>query len=175
MSRLLMPRSTALWLLNNTKLTLQQISSFCSMSILDLDVMKRGFSDSALQESDPVSRGQLLLEEIELCEENPSRKLSLNVVVEVKSEIRKIPYKLKKQLSKFISWMHRNYPDLTNKEIAKFFGVTQKTVEDVVDNPNSFFEASDPILNGVCSKEHLNAFIEKVEQNREKAAKKSKK
>lgn len=169
MSRLLMPRSTALWLLKNTSLTLQQISDFCSISILDLDVMKKGFSDSSLQESDPVERGQLLKEEIELCEQDTSRKLQLNVIVELKSNIRKIPYKLKKQLPKFISWLHRNYPELTHKEIAKFFGVKQKVVSELLDVPNVFMEASDPVLNGVCSKEYLSDFIEKVGKNREKS------
>ncbi|QEK38468.1 cell cycle transcriptional regulator TrcR [Candidatus Cytomitobacter primus] len=175
MNRLLMPRSTALWLLKNTALSLKQISGFCSISVLDLDAMKKGFSDTSLQESDPVERGQLLQEEIDLCEQDSDRSLLLNIVVDVQNKIGKIPYGLKKYLPKCVVWMHQNREELTNKNIAKFFGMKEKEVRETIENITKHSDSTNPVLMGICSQEYMDSFIKNAIEQNENDVKKGKK
>ncbi len=160
MNRLLMPRSTALWLIKNTKLSLKQISDFCSISVLDLHVIKGEFAEKSLTANDPIARGQLLSSEIDRCEKDPESSLKLNIKVDLNiSAVRKIPHALRKYLPNCIVWMKKNHSQLTNKEIAKFFGIKVKDVNDVIDNDEVYISSNDPILVGICSKDYLDRFI----------------
>ncbi len=155
-----MPRSTALWLLKNTKLSLKQISDFSSITMVDLHVMKEGFAERSLSQSDPVVRKQLLQSEIERCEQDSTASLNLNTEIDVQEAIiKKIPYALKKYVPGCVLWMNQNYPELEPKQIAKLFSLKVKDVKEIIESPATNISANSPVLNGICSQEYLNRFL----------------
>ena len=163
MNRVLMPRSTALWLLKNTRLSLKQISDFCGIDVIELNQMKHGLIDSTLQETDPILMGQLSEEEIKKCEEDHALPLKLYIAIKMKAQKRKIPYRLKKKVPNCILWLHNNYPGIPHDKMAKFFGIKIKEVDEIIENNSGFMSTSDPCLAGLCTKQDLDTLIQSAE------------
>jgi len=79
MTQILMPKATAVWLIDNTALTFQQISDFCELHILEIEGIADGDVASGIRGADPISNGQLAREEIERGEKDPKYALKANV------------------------------------------------------------------------------------------------
>ncbi|USO00614.1 MAG: DUF1013 domain-containing protein [Alphaproteobacteria bacterium] len=165
MNRLLLPRATALWLLRKTKLTLDQVADFCSLDAMELELMRNSIIDAALQENDPVEGGQLLLEEIKRCEDDASQRLKLYQPIDLAPAKVKIAHSLRKQIPNSVIWFKKNYPHLTEKKIAKFFGITQKAVKQIFQDESRVTYPSNPCKNGLCSQQSLYIFLKDNEQN----------
>ena len=63
----LMPKATAVWLIENTALTFDQISEFCKIHILEVQAIADGEVNTAIVGSSPVMNGQLTYDEIKRC------------------------------------------------------------------------------------------------------------
>ena len=65
MSSPLMPKSTAVWLVENTSLTFEQISKFCNLHILEVQGIADGEVAVGIQDKNPIMSGELTKEEIQ--------------------------------------------------------------------------------------------------------------
>ena len=127
-----MPKSTALWLIENTSLTFEQIAEFCGMHELEIKNLADAESNK-IQGLDPVLSGQLTREDIRAAEADPSLRLTLaqNIVDAQNSNRGKGGYtpKLHRQNRKgSILWLLKNYPELSDKQIADLMRSTKPTV-----------------------------------------------
>ena len=75
--RPLMPKATAVWLVENTSLSFEQIAAFCGMHLLEVKGIADGDVAQGIKGMDPISSGQLAREEIEKAEQNPGYLLKL--------------------------------------------------------------------------------------------------
>lgn len=157
MNKPLMPRATALWLLNHTSLTSKQISEFCDIHLLALDVLKNSHT---LQELNPLTSQQLLREEIQRCECDPEARLTLNRIVSLKEKVRKkyTPLSKRSEIPHAILWVVKNHANLSDAQICLALSTTRTMVKNIRDG--SYWNVKgltpkNPVLLGLCSEEDL--------------------
>ena len=130
MSLPLMPKATAVWLVENTSLSFEQISQFCGLHILEIQAMADGEVGIGLQGIDPVLNGQVSLAEIERCQAEPSATLTLlnNQLPEPSKMIgmRYTPISKRQDKPDAIAWLVKTWPDLSDGQIQKLIGTTKK-------------------------------------------------
>jgi len=74
----LMPKATAVWLVENTSLTFDQIADFCELHPLEIQAIADGEVANQMQGLDPVANGQTTAEEIARCQADPRARLKLS-------------------------------------------------------------------------------------------------
>ena len=79
MPKPLMPKATAIWLVDNTTLSFDQIAEFCGLHILEVRAIADGEVMGGMTGMDPVANGQLTKDEIARGEADESHKLQLAV------------------------------------------------------------------------------------------------
>jgi hypothetical protein len=77
MTQLLMPKATAVWLIDNTSLSFEQIAALCNLHPLEVQSIADGEAGIGIQGYDPIQNGQLTREEIARCEQDPTARLVL--------------------------------------------------------------------------------------------------
>jgi hypothetical protein len=159
MNKPLMPRATALWLLNHTCLTRAQISDFCDIHLLALDVLK---NSNTLQELDPLMNQQLTRDEIQRCECDPDARLVLNsqTVVKEKSYKKYTPLSKRSDIPNAILWVVKNHPDLSDARVSLLLSTTRNMVKNIRDGVYWNLEnltPKNPVLLGLCSETDLQA------------------
>ena len=157
MSKPLMPRATALWLLNHTSLTSKQISEFCGIHLLALDVLK---NSNTLQELDPIFNQQLLREEIERCECDPDAQLTLHqpLVLKGKGQKKYTPLSKRADIPHAILWVIKNHPELPDHQICSILTTTRTMVKKIRDGSYwnlSYLTPKNPVLLGLCGEADL--------------------
>jgi hypothetical protein len=164
-----MPKATAVWLVENTALTFEQIAEFCGMHPLEV----QGIADSEVSVTivaqDPIMAGQITREEIERCEHDPKVKLKLasNALQYIKKKkgARYTPVARRADKPDAVFWIIKNYPDLPDHQIVKLVGTTKNTIEAIRNRthwntPN--LRAKDPVLLGLCTQTHLDEAVSKL-------------
>jgi len=165
----LMPKATAVWLVENTGLSFTQISAFCGLHELEVQAIADGEVAIGLVGLDPLANGQLTQEEIERCEADPTARLQL-----LKS---KLPQPTKRQKGPrytpvtkrgdkpdAIAWLVREHPELSDAAISRLIGTTKQTINAVRDrthwnSPN--IKPRSPMALGLCSSVELNEAVSK--------------
>lgn len=165
----LMPKATALWLIDNTTLTFEQISEFCDLHVLEVQSMADGESGAGMIGSDPIVSNQLTREEIARCESNPKARLLLNkaVATQKRKGARYIPVKQRQDRPNAIAWILKYHPKVTDAQICRLIGTTKTTVESIRNKTHrnsSTIKPQDPVLLGLCLQKDLNAIIAKAEK-----------
>jgi hypothetical protein len=163
MSLLLMPKATAVWLVDNTTLTFLQIGDFCKLHELEVQAIADGEVAVGIVGLDPVVNGQLTREEIERCVADPSARLVI-----AKSDIpqpvarqkgpRYTPVSKRADKPDAIAWMLRNQPDVTDAQISRLIGTTKPTINAVRDRTHwnsSNLQARSPVEVGLCTHQEL--------------------
>ena len=86
MDRPLMPKATAVWLVENTSLTFDQIAEFCGLHALEVKGIADGEVAAGIRGLDPVGAGMLSRDEIRRCEADPKTRLKIarSVAADVK-------------------------------------------------------------------------------------------
>ena len=175
-NQVIKPIATALWLLKNTKLTFGQIASFCSISEVEVTAMADGFEKAYLEPNNPIKLGQLTIEEIKKCEQNPNAPLKLSglpVFNDIDIKVSKkvyTPISKRKDKINTALYLVEHYPGLTVAQIVKLTGSTKKAVESIKDKTYNNLEdytAKDPVSLGVCSQLQLNEEIAKIKKEPE--------
>lgn len=167
----LMPKATAVWLIDNTKLTFKQIADFCGMHELEAKGIADGEVANGVVGIDPVVSGQLDKEEIERCSKDPSAKLQLKVSVayEAVSKSRKksgakyTPIARRQDKPDAIYWLIKNFPEIKDADIIKLIGTTKSTLEAIRSRSHwnmANIRQRDPVLLGICSQTDLDKVIE---------------
>ena len=177
MSLPLMPKATAVWLVDNTSLSFKQIADFCGLHHLEVQGIADGEVAIGIQGMDPISHGELTRDELTRCEADPSAKLKL-----AKRDLpepakrtkgpRYTPVAKRQDKPDGIAWLVRHHPELKDSQISKLIGTTKTTIQSIRDrshwnSPN--IRPRDPVLLGLCNQGDLNAAVEKARKAAEKA------
>jgi hypothetical protein len=164
----LMPKATAVWLVENTSLTFEQIADFCGLHTLEVKGIADGEVGVGIRGLDPVAGGQLSREELERCQKDPKARLKLarpaaaDLKPPKRKEPRYTPLSKRQDRPDAIAWLLRHHPELTDQQICKLLGTTKNTVNAVRDRTHwksSEIRPRDPVLLGLCSQVDLDATI----------------
>ncbi len=184
MAQPLMPKATAVWLVDNTSLTFEQISHFCSMHPLEIKGIADGDVAQGIKGLDPVATGQLTREQIEQAEENPELVLTLlksdHDVPERKKRRgpRYTPLSRRQDRPDAIYWMVRNHPEISDAQISKLIGTTKPTIQTIRDRTHwnsSNLKPIDPVALGLCSQTELDDVVRKASAKKARAEEKIRK
>jgi len=172
----LMPKATAVWLIDKTALSFEQIAAFVGMHPLEIQAIADGEVAIGIVGHDPIASGQLTREEIARCEADPTARLRLaeSTVVLPKPKgkgARYTPVSKRNDRPDAIAWLLRNFPMLSDQQIGKLLGTTKDTIAKVRDKTHwnsANIKPRDPVILGLCSQTDLNrevqAAVEKAER-----------
>jgi len=129
----LMPKAIAVWLVDNTTLTFEQVAAFCNLHDLEVQAIADDEVAVGMHGLDPVAGGELTKEEIERCEADPAARLEMAAarVPEIKPNrkgARYTPVSKRQDRPDAIAWLLRNYPELSDGQIGKLIGTTKPTI-----------------------------------------------
>ena len=181
----LMPKATAVWLIDNTALTFDQIALFCGLHPLEVKGIANGDVAQGIKGMDPISSGQLTRSEIERCQEDPTSELQ---IVDGKREAptgkprktrKYTPLSKRQERPDAIAWLVRNHAELLDSEISRLVGTTKPTIQSIRDRSHwniNNITPTDPVTLGLCTQIELDGIVAKAarrEQRRlDKIAKK---
>lgn len=168
----ILPKATAIWLIDNTVLTFKQIGDFCGVHELEV----KGIADSEVATGimgvDPIVGGQLTKEEITRCSKdtNASLKLANNAAYDLittkkKQRAKYTPIARRQDKPDAIYWLLKNCPAIQDNQIIKLIGTTKLTIEAIRDRSHwnmKNIRPRDPVLLGLCSQIELDRMIELV-------------
>ena len=170
----LMPKATAVWLIDNTSLTFDQIAHFCVLHPLEVKGIADGDVAAGVRGHDPIAAGQLTREEIDKAQADSSYRMGLlkpkHIVAESKRRgPRYTPISRRQDRPDAIMWMVRNHPEISDAQIAKLLGTTKPTIQSVRDRTHwnsSNIKPQDPVGLGLCSQMELDALVRKAASKR---------
>ncbi len=178
MSDILMPKATAVWLVDNTALTFDQIAEFCGLHPLEVKGIADGDVAAGVRGSDPVAAGQLSREEIAAAEADAAYRMTANKTKYAdlqqptkRKGPRYTPLSRRQNRPDAIAWLVRNHPELTDGQISKLIGTTKTTITAVRDRthwnaPN--IKPTDPVSLGLCSQIELDEAVRQASSRRKK-------
>jgi hypothetical protein len=163
----LMPKATAVWLIDKTALTFTQIADFCGMHPLEVQAIADGEVAQGIVGYDPVANSQLTMEEIHRCEADDKARLKLmpNTMAAPKRQkgSRYTPVAKRNDRPDGIAFLLRNYPQLSEAQVVKLLGTTKETIQKVRDRAHwnsANIKPRDPVILGLCSQTDLNAMVQ---------------
>ena len=173
-----MPKATAVWLVENTKISFKQIADFCNLHELEVKGIADGDVAKGIKAYNPILAGQLTREEIEACSKDNNRTLVINKKpLDVKYEkkgTRYVPLSKRQDRPEAALWLLKNYPQLSDGQIGKLVGSIKNTVS-LIRNKNywnsSNLSPKDPVVSNLSSQIDIKNAVEKADR---KAAKKQK-
>ena len=175
----LMPKATAVWLIENTTLTFDQVADFCGLHPLEVQSIADGEVAIGMVGYDPIASGQLTREEIERCQADPNARLRMAEVSIPRPASRTkgpryTPVARRQDRPDAIAWMLRNFPELGDGQIARLIGTTKPTINAVRErthwnSPN--IKPRDPVALGLVSREELSRAIDKARRAQDRIEK----
>ena len=174
----LMPKATAVWLVDNTALSFEQIADFCGLHALEVQAIADDEVAIGMQGHDPIASGQVLREEINRCEDDITARLELltsdTPIPEARAKgPRYTPLSKRQEKPDAIAWLLRHYPELSDAQVGRMIGTTKPTINAIRDRthwnaPN--LRPRSPVEIGLCSMEELE---ENLGTARKRAARKA--
>lgn len=184
MADILMPKATAVWLIDNTALTFDQIADFCGLHHLEVKGIADGDVAENMRGVDPIAGGELLREEIRKGEADPDYRMTIapSKIAHIPQPKRKgaryTPVTRRADKPDAIAWFIRNHPEVTDAQIGKLIGTTKSTINNVRDRSHwnaQNIKPVDPVTLGLCSQIELDEVIagsadkrRKIEEQRAK-------
>lgn len=171
----LMPKATAVWLVENTALTFEQIGDFCKLHPLEVKGIADGEVAQGIKGLDPISTGQLSRDEITLAEKDQNRRLRL-----LESKVR-LPEKKTRKGPRYtpvsrrhdrpnaILWLTRNHPELKDAQIIRLVGTTKSTIQSIRERTHwnsAQLAPMDPVTLGLCSQIDLDMEVQRSAKDR---------
>ncbi len=180
----LMPKATAIWLVENTSLSFKQIANFCGMHELEIKGIADGEVGAGIKGLNPITNNQLTKEEIDRCSDDSDLELQIiKNEVSAKTEQSKkkkkyTPLSKRQDRPDAVYWLIRNHPELKDSQVARLVGSTKSTI-DAIRNRTHWNMANirpqDPIGLGLCKQIELDEAIAKAERSMKRAQKKKEK
>jgi hypothetical protein len=175
---LLMPKATAVWLVDNTALSFDQIAQFCTLHPLEVKAIADGEAAQGIKGMDPVITGQLTRDEIAKAEADPNHRLKLQEpkvrVPETKRKgPRYTPLSKRQDRPNAILWLVRNHPELKDAQISRLVGTTKATIEQIRERKHwnaANLTPMDPVTLGLCSQIDLDLEVSRASRGKEPAA-----
>ena len=176
MSKPLMAKATAVWLVDNTTISFKQIADFVGMHELEIQGIADGDVAAGVKGFDPIANNQLTQEDIDKAEQNPLHKLTLKfnaaaVGEEKRRGPRYTPLSKRQDRPNAILWLVKFHPELADAQIAKLVGTTKPTIQSIRERTHwniANMQPIDPVALGLCKQSELDAAVQKA------AAKKAK-
>ena len=154
----LMPKATAVWLVENTKISFKQIADFCKLHELEVKGIADGDVAKGIKAYNPILAGQLTREAIEAASQDDNKPLLLNKktldIDEEKKKKRYIPLSKRQDRPNAALWLTKNFPHLSDGQIGKLVGSTKNTVSLIRSNNywnSSNLSAKDPVVSNLCT------------------------
>lgn len=169
--RPLMPKATAVWLVENTKISFKQIADFCNLHELEVKGIADGDVEKGIKAYNPILAGQLTREEIAASSKDSNRPLVLskkNLDISVstrKKKPRYVPLSKRQDRPNAALWLIKNYPELSDRQIGKLVGSTKNTVSLIKNNNywnSSNLTPKDPVVSSLCSQIDIKNAVEKA-------------
>jgi len=167
----LMPKATAVWLVDNTALTFDQVADFTKMHPLEVRAIADGDAAQGIKGMDPISTGQLTRDEIERGEKDPNYRLKLSESKVILPEAKKkkgpryTPVSRRHERPSAILWLVRNHPELKDAQIMRLVGTTKTTIASIRDRTHwntAALTPMDPVTLGLCSQIELDFEVQRA-------------
>jgi hypothetical protein len=176
---LLMPKATAVWLVENTALSFEQIADFCGMHPLEIQGIADGEVAIGIVGLDPIANNQLTREEIERCEKDRDGKLEmlkaeLPTPIQRTKGARYTPVSKRQDRPAAIAWLLRHHAELTDAQIGRLVGTTKPTIQKIRDRTHfdmANIKPTNPVVLGLCSQDALDEAIGRAARAAERARK----
>ena len=173
-----MPKATAVWLVENTKISFKQIAAFCDLHELEVKGIADGDVAKGIKAYNPILAGQLTREAIEASSKDANTPLILNKkTLDIKSEKKSnkyVPLSKRQDRPEAVLWLTKNYPQLSDGQIVKLVGSTKKTVTLIRNKRywnSSNLSAKDPVVSNLCSQLDIKNAVEKAARKAERKKK----
>ena len=174
MSKPIMAKATAVWLVDNTTMSFKQVAEFCGLHELEVQGIADGDVAQGVKGFDPIANKQLTQVEIERAEKDPSYRLHLlhNPAAEgeeVRRGPRYTPLSKRQDRPAAILWLVKFHPELTDAQISKLVGTTKPTIQSIRDRTHwniQGIQPIDPVALGLCRQSELDAAVQKAAQRR---------
>ena len=168
----LMPKATAVWLVENTSLSFEQIADFCKLHPLEVKGIADGEVAAGIKGFDPVSNGQLTREELDKAQADPDyrlkiaqSKVKLPEVKRTKKGPRYTPVSRRQDRPNAILWLVRNHPELKDSQVMRLVGTTKSTIQAIRERTHwnaSNLQPMDPVTLGLCSQIDLDLEVHRA-------------
>ena len=177
----LMPKATAIWLVDNTSLSFKQIGDFCGMHELEIKGIADGEVGAGIKGLNPITSGQLTKEEIDRCVASEEEELQIieNEISEKTEQSKKkkkyTPLSKRQDRPDAVYWLIRNHPELKDSQVARLVGSTKNTIDGIRKRTHwnmAIIRPQDPIGLGLCRQIELDEALEKAERSIKRAEKK---
>jgi len=176
----LMPKATAIWLIDNTSLSFTQISEFCGLHEMEIQGIADGEVAVGMRGFDPIDNRQLTREEIKRCEDDSTARLQIisSDVIESlpprKKDTKYTPLSLRQDKPYAIFWLIKRYPsELSSSQIAKLTGSTKNTVEAIKNGTyrEAVLESKSPMDSGLCTYLDLEKALNRAKNKKDREEK----
>ncbi|MEO8114272.1 MAG: cell cycle transcriptional regulator TrcR [Phenylobacterium sp.] len=174
---ILMPKATAVWLVDNTSLTFEQIAAFCGLHPLEVKGIADGEVARDIRGADPIANGQLNREELDAAQKNPAYRMlaqksrHAELLKPVKKAPRYTPVSRRQDRPDAIAWFVRNHPEVTDAQIARLLGTTKATIDQVRNRTHwnsTNIKPVDPVTLGLATQLELDAVVRKAADKKAK-------
>jgi hypothetical protein len=167
---LLMPKATAVWLVDNTALSFEQIAAFCALHPLEVQGVADGDVAGGIMGVNPIQNGQLTREEIQKAEADPNYRMKMSepkvrVAAAKRKGPRYTPISRRNERPAAIKWLLRNHPELKDAQIMRLVGTTKSTIDSVREGTHwntANITAMDPVTLGLCSQIDLDLEVKRA-------------
>jgi hypothetical protein len=166
--QILMPKATAVWLVDNTSMTFEQIADFCGLHPLEVKGIADGEVARDIRGADPVTNGQLTREELDKAQNDPTYRMKAQksrhaeLLKPIKKGPRYTPVSRRQDRPDAIAWFVRNHPEVTDAQISKTLGTTKATIDQVRDRTHwnsTNIKPVDPVTLGLVTQLELDALV----------------
>ncbi|HRH19603.1 MAG TPA: DUF1013 domain-containing protein [Brevundimonas sp.] len=175
MTDILYPKATAVWLVDNTSLTFEQIAAFCGLHPLEVKGIADGEVARDIRGADPIGNGQLTREELARAEADSTYRLQAEVsrhaelLKTTKKAPRYTPVSRRQDRPDAIAWFVRNHPEVTDAQISKLLGTTKATIESVRNRSHwntANIKPVDPVTLGLVGQLELDDVVKKAAEKK---------
>ena len=177
MTDILMPKATAVWLVDNTSLTFGQIADFCGLHPLEVKGIADGEVARDIRGADPIANGQLNREELDKAQASETYMMKAQksrhaeLLKPVKKSPRYTPVSRRQDRPDAIAWFVRNHPEVTDAQISRLLGTTKATIDQVRNRAHwnsTNIKPVDPVTLGLSTQLELDAVVRKAADKRAK-------
>jgi hypothetical protein len=177
MADILMPKATAVWLVDNTSLAFEQIAEFCGLHHLEVKGIADGEVARDIRGADPIANGQLAREELDRAHADPNYRMRASVsrhadmLKPVKKGPKYTPVSRRQDRPDAIAWFVRNHPEVTDAQVAKLLGTTKATIDSVRGRTHwnsGQIKPVDPVTLGLVSQLELDAVVRAAAERKAK-------
>jgi uncharacterized protein len=166
--QILMPKATAVWLVDNTSLTFEQIADFAGLHPLEVKGIADGEVARDIRGSDPITTGQLTREELDKAQADPAYRMKAHksrhaeLLKPIKKGPRYTPVSRRQDRPDAIAWFVRNHPEITDAQVSKILGTTKATIDQVRERTHwnsANIKPVDPVTLGLVTQLELDAVV----------------